>query len=207
MTKRLIVFGDSMTWGEGLSDVNKSINEFGPASKFAWPEILAHSAGVEVVNNAIPGASNKFISDKILEFKFEKNDKAIILWSWHGRFHSYQSNPKSEIGWKIGPWNAKAKKPSQAYFQYIYSTEDSLQQNFIYINHIADYLKYKKIKNIQSLLDYDMRAYDCKFNRVKFYNFDLQYEDTANDGKHPGPKTHIQIAKKYWKHIKGLLND
>ncbi len=202
--KRLIVFGDSMTYGEGLPDVDK-IGSTDP-SQYAWPAILSQSLDIPVINMALPGVSNKFISDRVLNFDFKKGDYCIVLWTWHSRFHSYKYDPKTpKIGTKIGPWNVKTKKASNTYFEHIYTESDSLDQSFIYTNHVTDYLNSRKIKNIQSLLDYDMRNYNCKFNRVDYYNFDLQYEDKGTDGLHPGPKTHVQIAKKYWIMMKGFI--
>ena len=73
---RLVAFGCSHTYGEGLEDCwNWETRKAGPvASKFAWPQILANLLKRECVNLGRRGASNKEILHNIQMFDFEKDD-------------------------------------------------------------------------------------------------------------------------------------
>ena len=79
---RLVVFGDSFTYGHGLSDCRSSDDL--PSTQ-AWPALLGNQLDVPVVNNAIPGYSNIEILISILTFGFAENDLAIVGWTYVAR--------------------------------------------------------------------------------------------------------------------------
>ena len=58
--RRFVVFGCSIAAGYGLDSKEEG-----------WASILSKRANLELVNNGIPGASNKLICSKIEQFKFE----------------------------------------------------------------------------------------------------------------------------------------
>ena len=86
---RLVAFGCSNTYGEGLPDcwVDKNGDPsrtkdgyHGPKpSKLAWPRLIANNMKRKCVNFAVPGASNKHILDIILHTKFVKGDIVVIV--------------------------------------------------------------------------------------------------------------------------------
>lgn len=202
---RLITFGDSFTYGESMPDNYRKVNQ---PSEFAWPNVIARKLDiVDVVNCAIPGASNKYISKSILDFKFKKYDLVLVLWSWHNRWHVY--NNQSLHKQKIGLWKINHNKISDLYYRHFYEENDSIDQSLIYINHASDYLKYKKVKNFHAFLDEDLQktALNCKWHRTEILPFRVNFVDYANDGSHPGVKSHVQIARQVWINMKGQLND
>ena len=58
--RRFVVFGCSIAAGYGLDSKEEG-----------WASILSKRANLELVNNGIPGASNKLICSKITQFKFK----------------------------------------------------------------------------------------------------------------------------------------
>ena len=69
---RIITFGCSFTYGHYLEHDQKQ------PSTSAWPSMLGTLMGLEVINKAIPGASNLEILLSILKFKFLKDDIVIV---------------------------------------------------------------------------------------------------------------------------------
>jgi len=62
--KRIVVFGDSNTFGQGLSDNIKKLEnhiDYNFPSNLAWPALLGKQFNVPVKNLAIPGCSNATI--------------------------------------------------------------------------------------------------------------------------------------------------
>lgn len=57
---RLIVFGDSMTYGHGLEDADNHGNFTKPSCK-TWANTVANYWGIECINKAIPGSGNDSI--------------------------------------------------------------------------------------------------------------------------------------------------
>jgi hypothetical protein len=202
---RLVTFGDSFTYGENMPDNVRKTNK---PSEYAWPSVVAKKLDVnDIVNCAIPGASNKYISKSILDFKFQKHDLVLVLWSWHNRWHVFNNNNLHKQ--KIGLWKTKYDKTSDLYYRYFYNEEDSIRQSLIYVNHVNDYLKHKKVKNFHAFLDEDMQinAQKYEWHRTEILPFRVRLVDYANDGSHPGVKSHIQIAKQVWINMKGQLYD
>ena len=82
---RLLAFGCSYTYGEGLEDCWSPLNKtFGPLpSKQAWPSILGKDLGREVHNFGICGASNKHIWHTILNIQSASIDISTNNKSYH----------------------------------------------------------------------------------------------------------------------------
>lgn len=202
---RLVTFGDSFTYGQDMPDNERTWNR---PSKHAWPAVVGKKLDIyDVLNVALPGASNKYIANTVLDFEFKKHDLVLILWSWHNRYHIFDN--RKIYGQKIGTWNTRHNKTAEMYYRYLYNEADSIKQSLIYINHTSDYLKYKKIKNFHGLLDEDIRrtAETCSWNRTEFLPFRVNLVDYASDGLHPGKESHVQIARQMWINMKGQLRD
>ena len=82
---RLVAFGCSHTYGEGLKDcwVNGKAGKL--PSKYAWPQLLADRLKRRCFNKSMEGASNKFIWHKILNTEFTDKDIVVILWTYYNR--------------------------------------------------------------------------------------------------------------------------
>jgi len=80
-------FGDSFTWGDELEDRAE-----------AWPGVLAQLAQQSVYNFGFPGASNSFISRKIIEKCLEqKPDLAVVAWTTTDRYEFFAENNSSRL--------------------------------------------------------------------------------------------------------------
>ncbi len=75
---RLIAFGCSFTFGQGLIDIYPSSNK---SSRFAWPELLGNKLKRSVINRGKPGIGNLEILNRVLTTKFEPSDIVVIMWS------------------------------------------------------------------------------------------------------------------------------
>mgnify|MGYP003641749916 CR=1 FL=1 len=87
----ILTIGDSFTYGSELED-----------RKQAWPYLL----GEEVVNLAVPGASNDYIFRTTIDY-LQTNvvDQVIVVWTTpdryehNGKQHTPNSNPKVFYDW------------------------------------------------------------------------------------------------------------
>ena len=204
MNKRLIAFGCSNTYGEGLEDcwIN---GMYGPKpSKFAWPNVLGNLLGVdEVINLAAPAISNKRIWRDALNFDYQDNDIVVLHWTFVDRDCFFDRVPK------IGPWiNEKASK---FYYKYFWSNLDRHYDLFNRADHVGRYLTSKKIKhyNIQTTGSSGggRAAYRPeeipKWFEVDFLpgNMNTKVIDRALDKMHPGPLTHKKFANEVFNKV------
>ena len=82
--KRLITFGDSYTFGQGLDGTDTAHPDPHPG---AWPEHLGKLLGVDMVlNQSVPGSSNKLIWLTALNFEFQPGDIVVFCWSCNQRW-------------------------------------------------------------------------------------------------------------------------
>ena len=103
MTKQLYTIGDSFTAGTELEDHTK-----------AWPYRLGEILGYEVVNDALPGASNDYILRRCVEYCDDADpDLVIVAWTTPHRIeignnhHTPNTSPQLFADWNE-PW-AQAK--------------------------------------------------------------------------------------------------
>lgn len=82
--KRLVTFGDSFTYGQGLDGTKTAHPDPHPG---AWPEHLGKLLGVDtVLNQSCPGSSNKLIWLTALNFEFQPGDIVVFCWSCNQRW-------------------------------------------------------------------------------------------------------------------------
>jgi len=177
---RLIAFGCSFSYGHHLDD---------PATQ-AWPAVLGNLLNVPVVNNSEPGAGNLEILTNILKFKFKPGDLVVIGWSIIYRDMIYNRWSKNT---RIGSWIDQEK----------FSVWDSLHNDYdlavragLQISHSSLYLE------SLGLRQYNFFAVDM-FNKkpvwikkpVNWINKSIiPGKDFANDGMHPGIRSHVAAA-------------
>ena len=194
---RLIAFGCSNTYGQGLEDCHILPNFPGPSpSKTAWPNTLGNLLNCsEVINQSIPGASNKLIWKTIVDFNFKQDDLVIIMWS-HLERHCFFSNDQQI---PIGPWIKN--KANKFYYKVFYSKTDSILDFFNRADHSKRYL------DSLHLLNYHTATGRTTVNAilkrpswcsVDFMNTSLQnirkLHPPALDDLHAGQAAHDQFA-------------
>ena len=103
--KRLILFGDSYTYGHSLPDC--FIPPVGPGlkpSKLGYGNRLADKLNIPtVLNYAMPGASNKLIQHRIISFNnFTEDDLVIVQFSFKERTFYFNKDANSRM---VGSWS------------------------------------------------------------------------------------------------------
>jgi len=207
---RLITFGDSFTYGHGLSDCHvPEKNWQGPnPSKFAWPQILGDMLGIEVINKSICGSSNIQILKEILTFdSFQKTDTVIIGWTFNLRDCIFNKNilgVESEL--RVSAWHNDSDIVKN-YFS-VHNDHDLSVRTGLYIHHAESYLKTKEVTQFQfSALHQGWYNTDGLpifikdpehfiSGRIIDHNTDI-----ALDNSHPGPVSHSNAAKKLYEII------
>lgn len=191
---RLITFGCSLTYGQGLPDCNSTSS---PPSQLGWPKILSDNLGKELVNISSPGASNLEILFNILNFKFIPTDEVVIMWSYAFRdlefkrsffnFKKIKFTPHKILLNK--PWYKKQWLPTE-------TLDDYIVKSWIYMHHADMYLKSKNIK----FLHYPVCPTELdklKIESIVLNNLcmdGIYSVDLADDNMHPGLKSNQLTA-------------
>lgn len=215
--KRLIAFGCSHTYGEALPDCwDKDKNMHGKEpSKLSWPYVLQQNTKfTEVINLGWPGASNKRIAKKILDFEFEEGDTAIILWTRTARHTIYKNKDQYihmvpqmiEGGMSSGFFtNIDLEKKDfenrvKTFYEDYYEDYDFQFEQIIRMNYVHSYMKSKKVKSyhliVKSEIDMNDWTHLC-LPDLKCKDFHWRpyfYIDSGLDGMHPGVSSHKNFA-------------
>lgn len=202
MISRLVVFGCSITYGHGLSDCwDEETGHHGPLpSNLVWGKKLADRLGVNIVNNGFPGASNIYITNKIINFDFLPNDFVINCWT--SPFRSTVFNEK-EPHWALGSWNQEEHVKSYFHLHHDHSLK---HQSLLNIHHASLHLDSLNIKYINTCFKY-YNIKNLNTGKLKIKNF-LEipcldnHLDKAIDGSHPGMETQNEICSVLYDEVK-----
>tara|TARA_B100001248_G_scaffold155090_1_gene116722 strand:+ start:45199 stop:45906 length:708 start_codon:yes stop_codon:yes gene_type:complete len=222
---RLVAFGCSNTYGEGLPDCwidengNPSLTKVGQhgpkPSKFAWPRLIADNLKRKCVNFAVPGASNKHILDIILHTKFVKGDIVVIMWSYFDRYCVFQGLNRAnwrggaiqrfmpmdlqKVGTnRIPPQGTNISK-SLAYYEHIHNDVDACYDSIVRMNMAKYHLDAIGIKNYHVTCEGEHieKIPHFNWNRVNLYQVTTKsfFVDMARDSLHPGRGSHMVAAR------------
>jgi hypothetical protein len=215
---RLIAFGCSFTYGHGLPDcIGPDNSALDKPSKVAWPNILGKLLEYKtVINDSIPGSSNKLIVSKITKFNFKKNDIVFILWTRTARhtvfkdYKNYITYMPAFIDKKMEPsfWKwistkmevSQFKKNVENYFTEFYEEFDARYDQVVRMNYIDTYLKSKGLDAYHLIIDTELNVNEFKHMLLPNLNYKVfQYEthfkiDVALDNNHPGVTSHKFFA-------------
>lgn len=208
MYNRLVAFGDSFTFGHGLSDcINLNKGPGVNPSKFAWPSILSNKLNLNLDNCAFPGISNFGMLDIILSYKFKSDDLVLIMWNFYPRdmlfledkqkYHLHSI--KGDLDKYINHW------------LYVHSDVDFYMRTWFYMHHAFLFLSKLKVKFYFLKLETIKQFFDLKpswCNQITFLNssFDNYISlPLALDNIHPGEITHKITATKIFYEIKEQL--
>ena len=193
---RLVLFGCSLTYGEGLPDCVTAAGSPGSSpSKMVWGELLGERLALPVVNCSLPGASNQLILDRILNFEFENEDRVIVLWSFFTRGMLYLKDEMCNIG----PW--QQTDIAKRYYE-LHDDNDLYMTSLHAIHHAGCYLKDKKITtthfclakygtdNPIAITGKEPKWFTTNVNLLNLFSF---YLDICS-GFHPGPKSQYKIC-------------
>lgn len=190
---RLITFGCSHVYGLGLPDC-PTVNH--PPSKLGFSNILGRKLGLEVINRADTGSSQKQIAATILQTEFNFDDVVIINWSNPNRRGIWNG-----LHWEqLAAWNEE--KCWTQYFEKYHRTEDDLLDSLMNINLANYYLdkKCKQVINSSHSANYDYFNSNASWNKV---NFVITFQPIGNSVYyenlkcgHPDLKSHKVFAKR-----------
>tara|TARA_B100001057_G_scaffold385061_2_gene391708 strand:- start:16242 stop:16949 length:708 start_codon:yes stop_codon:yes gene_type:complete len=219
---RLVAFGCSHTYGKSLPD---SAQEFfsdkkkyrklrdSPPSKDAWPALLAKKIKLPLENLSCCGASNKQITEIILNSKLEETDFVVILWTniyrtcFFTKDTIFQISPSYTKKKYIRRYNAQMHierfNINNKYYKDFFWQRNLEYETLQNIDHAKRYLDSKGIQNwhfnfvrpvgpfqITSLLPNDLP----KWFEVDVHTLTM-IDDYGLDGMHPGLKAHANMAE------------
>lgn len=191
---RIVAFGCSYTYGHGLSDCleNDKVTQGPSPSKLAFPALLAKKLNCDYLNLGKSGNSNKEIWDDILNFKFQKDDIAVITWTYYSRFCIIKSNGIR----RINPW-----KDEEKLFYMNYSNRNDMLLDFYNrLNHTSFYLNSINVKNYNYVIE--ELEFVPHWNKSTILGVFKKIDD-ADDICHPGPVSHLTFANDIFKQIIG----
>jgi lysophospholipase L1-like esterase len=208
---RLLAFGCSLTYGEGLEDCygeNVSM-----PSKLAWPSLIAKELNREVLNLGIRGASNKLIWYTILNTEIHETDLVIILWTTPHRYCFFRDDESvlRLLPADIQRTHLSFHKTTKFYYKNLHSDFDSQIDTYNRINYINYYLKSKNIKSYH-FIDTGIFSGGCNFepswNETKILSvkFDPMLK-SKYDKYHPNEESHEKFAKDMLKTIQRIENE
>jgi len=205
--EKIVFFGDSYTYGIGLSDCMFGCpsENLPPPSKLGWANLLCEMRNASGRNLSVPGASNLQILWTLLNTKIDPAEIIIIQWSFWDRDCLLDDKII-----KIGPWI----ESSESYYE-LHSNSDMIKRNWLNINHGLLWLQQQP--NLFFMLG-NIRNYrgpSTTLNWLKKYNALPESENnilkltdamipyffahfwcyTAEDNDHAGPKTNAHWAE------------
>jgi hypothetical protein len=219
---RLVAFGCSNTYGEGLPDcwVDKNGDPsrtkdgyHGPKpSKLAWPRLIANNMKRKCVNFAVPGASNKHILDIILHTKFVKGDIVVIMWSYFDRYCIFLDKDRKDwmggnikrflptdlqkIGTKKKPPPGSVLEDSLLYYERFHTEIDTVYDSLMRMNMAKYHLDNMGIKNYHVTCEHYYKDFYYPWNKVNVHVVKSKsfFIDRARDDLHPGRGSHMVAA-------------
>lgn len=211
---RLIAFGCSNTYGEGLPDCWINNNAGPTPSMFAWPQLTADALNLECVNLSIPGNSNKKICYDILNTEFKQTDTVVVLWTYTSRTclfcddGSYKRILVQDATRK--EFSSSRRRLASRYYRDFFTDTNSIIDFYMFLNLVEQFLSKQNIKNYHFTCDESLKkrllkknnTLIPKWNQVNL-NFDAnlcQY-DRALDNLHPGLGSHQKMSENIKKHM------
>ena len=197
---RLIAFGCSHTYGEGLKDCWKKGKAGKSPSKYAWPQLLAERLKRKCCNKSKEGASNKFIWHKILNTEFTDKDIVVILWTYYNRtciLENKDSSQRIMVSDVDNPFKPEQERLfAKNYYENYYTDYDVVTHSIGYFNHIKSYLDNLKVKNYHLINKEPFARHPIpEWNQVVLHPIDLRFDlPLAEDNKHPGEQAHQSIS-------------
>jgi hypothetical protein len=188
---RLITFGDSFTYGHGLSDCHVYPNLAGDVpSKLSWPSLLANKLGLAVINKSQPGHSNIEILRDILNFEdIQPSDIIAVGWTFVVRDCIFKKDLMGiDTSFKISPWHND--KELIKHWLSVHNDYDLAVRAGLYMHYASCYLKTKQIKQYHFCTHQEFLDVMPEFTLVP-----ENFIDKALDNSHPGPLSHQQAAK------------
>lgn len=183
---RLVVFGSSDTYGQGLPDCTLDA-----PSNYAWPSLIGQRLSLPVHNFARPGASNKEILLSVINADIKQDDLVIVCWT-----HVNRSCLISDDGSIIQIFPKATISQAKSFYK-LYDIKNLIIDSLLEISHANAILANKGYKVHHFYTDHFLSS------RKKYVPVDahlveidtrIHHIDVASDGTHPGVMSHISIS-------------
>lgn len=200
---RLIAFGASYVYGQGLPDCFVEPACAGPrASELAWPSIVSKKLGRECVNMSSPGASNLEILDTILHFNFDPSDVVMIMWVDPARDAIYTAPKKSST---VAHWVSDPAINVKEWLK-LHNEYDLALRTWRIMHHAFLYLSSHTFYFLDGHHDrsfYEFKPEWASGIQILTTRMDMELEKhpTALDNMHPGITCHESIAELIYNEI------
>jgi hypothetical protein len=211
---KLIAFGCSFTHGHSLPDQpewrsilkNHEPSFLIPASKqYAWPAVLGAELNMPMDNRGHCGNSNRGILHDILTTTIDSNDLVVIMWTMWNRTTIFQSEDHSK-NFDVHPTRGKVDPFTRLYYRY--ANDYELQFDTFHSIYTADcYLRSRGIRTIHTTMTVEQESltppswFPKHIEFVKPFCRDHTIVDYAEDGAHPGVRSHDGWAKRMRNYI------
>lgn len=196
---RLVIFGDSNSYGMGLDDPKTQVYGYH----------LSKLTQRELVNNAICASSNTRIMFEILKFDYKPDDVVIVAWSYVFRESIFLN--KTDVH-NLGVWIDPKVPMNRAWLEELANPYDLAIKSYMHMHHAKQFFENKNIKNIQVFLEEDTESlnYKKEFNWTNDIemSFDINSEVRHVDlteCRHPGPLTHKIVADHIYHKFKDIF--
>lgn len=193
--KRLVTFGCSYPFGQGLPDCIGDNSKYAPGpnpSHQSFPALIAKKINRENINLSVPGSSNKSIVYRLQKFNFEIDDIVILHWT-HSERSCIIDNNTAHI---IGPWCPD--KRSKIFYKQFNTDEEIEFNNKLFVSWANYYLAQKVSQVINtkpfsflSNINTDFKSDNVEFLDKTINDYTIDY---AADDSHPGIKSHRVYA-------------
>ena len=201
---RLVTFGCSNTYGQGLEDCywDGIKQQYPEPSIYAWPQLVAHRLGIECCNESVPGASNKLIMHQVISFPLLPTDTVVIMWSFPDRYCLLKNDTLDYRRWDddqnfkhkmIAQWERNPR--SKNYYKFIYDEDDHRIMTNHYISYTRLYLEKHNVPNLHTTCSPDINhplVFDIQHNTL------LDVYPKALDNMHIGPEAHKEAANRIY---------
>lgn len=193
---RILFFGDSQTYGDGLPDLSSTNNTTNP-SNLAWPTVASRSMGAECVNLSTRGSSNLQMHWSMRTYDgYRDTDVVVCQWSFDNR-DVILKDPLMQIG----PW---MRNDDAVHYYMVHDDLDMSRRTMLIVEHTALWLTNHGFRwvffanrpfTVPSHVDGIITDYSMKY-----------FVDLAADGMHPGMETHMLWGKVTGEHISQILS-
>lgn len=196
---RIIAFGCSYTYGYGLPDclADDKVSPGPIPSELAFPSLLAKKLNCNYINLGKSGNSNKEIWHDIVNFNFQKDDIAIVTWTYFSRFCIIKPNSIK----RINPWI----EDSKSYYMNYSNRHDMILDFYSRLNHINFYLDSLNIKNYNYVIE-ELDKDTPTWSRANILGL-FEMLDKAGDNCHPGTLSHNKFTEQIYNEVIKSLPD
>jgi len=172
-------------------------------SKLAWPHLLAKLLDKKSTNLSESGCSNKHIWNRIVNFKFKKNDTVIILWTY--RYRNTVLKNKND-GHHIKPYNVEKDIISKNYYEQMFTEYDATMMTKLVISQVNYFFQNENIPVYNLIVDKDntdlLTLSNITIPHIPVYFKDFEKNFPRGlDGVHPGNEAHANFANQIYNYV------